>query len=103
MHKHLKVTSKDRNGIVDKSLAGLILGQRTKDPNDLCIKRNGHPPDGSRIEMNIILQCKRHRGRVFGSVHPRTTCAIKRGKRRNECGSWCKYIPLRFWGLTLRM
>ncbi len=37
MHKDLKVKCKDRNGSVDKSLAGLIPGQRTKDPNDLHI------------------------------------------------------------------
>lgn len=62
MHKDLKVKSKDRGTIVDKALAGLIPGQRTKDPSDLRIKRNGHPPDGPQIEINTILQCKSHRG-----------------------------------------
>ena len=62
MHEDLRVKFKDRNAIINKSLAGLIPGQRTKDPSDLRIKRNGHPPDGSHIESNTILQRKSHRG-----------------------------------------
>jgi len=61
MHKTSRAQSKDRSGIVEKSFHA---GQRMKDPKRLRIKRNGHPPDGSHIESDIILQGKRHQGWV---------------------------------------
>lgn len=43
MHKGSRAQSKDRAVVVENSPAGLIHGQRTEDPKDLHIKRNGLP------------------------------------------------------------